>query len=76
LSNFDDVIVSAEVGMVKPDLEIFRLAAKRLGVEPSGCIFIDDIKSFIEASERVGMTGKVYEGLEDLKISMPKLLGV
>jgi len=31
---FDDVVVSADVGLAKPDPEIFRLAARRLGVPP------------------------------------------
>ncbi|MFV0485089.1 MAG: HAD family hydrolase [Candidatus Saccharimonadales bacterium] len=36
---FDDVILSYQVGLVKPDPKIFELAAQRLGVELSECVF-------------------------------------
>ena len=41
-SLFDASILSFEVGMVKPDPGIYRLACERLGVEPSECLFIGD----------------------------------
>lgn len=39
---FDSVVLSSDVGMVKPHPEIFELTAQRLGVDTSECIFIDD----------------------------------
>jgi epoxide hydrolase-like predicted phosphatase len=54
-SCFDVVIVSADVGLVKPDPEIYKLTMKRLGVEPEECIFIDDVKSFTEVGKSLGM---------------------
>lgn len=38
----DSVILSFEVGMVKPDLEIYRLGASRLGLEAADCLFVGD----------------------------------
>ena len=43
-SLFDELIISAEVRIVKPDPRIFHLAVNRLGVQPSEAIFIDDIE--------------------------------
>jgi hypothetical protein len=36
------VVFSHQVGMSKPNKEIYLLAAKRAGVEPSQCVFLDD----------------------------------
>ncbi len=42
---FDAVVISAEVGMRKPEERIFRHAAGLLGLEPAQCVFIDDIEA-------------------------------
>jgi len=52
---FDDVVISAEVGLHKPQPEIYRLAAERLEVEPSRCLFVDDLRENCEGAEAVGM---------------------
>src|SRR5688500_4504898 len=36
---FDAVVISGEVGLHKPEPQIYLLAAKRVGVEPQGCVF-------------------------------------
>jgi epoxide hydrolase-like predicted phosphatase len=57
---FDDVVVSAEVGMAKPDPAIFRLAAERLGLAPDECVFVDDWDANVEAAREVGMRGVIH----------------
>ena len=57
---FDDIVCSAEVGMAKPEPEIFRLAAGRLGVAPAECAFVDDWDQNIAAAQAVGMTAICY----------------
>lgn len=42
---FEFVLDSAEVGCEKPDPRIFHLAARRLGVEPSACVYVGDVLS-------------------------------
>jgi len=54
-SYFDDIVVSAEVGMAKPGAEIFRLAADRLGLPPEVCVFVDDWDKNVDAARAVGM---------------------
>lgn len=71
---FDEVIASADVGMVKPDPGIYRLTAKKLGVELNECVFIDDRQAFIEAGETLGMTGIHFKSFEDLKYRLEKIL--
>ncbi len=54
---FDAVIISAEVGMRKPEERIFRHAAQLLGLAPHECAFVDDIEANVLAAEALGMTG-------------------
>ncbi len=53
---FDVAIISGEVGLHKPQVEIYRLTVEKLGVEPSECVFIDDLRENCEAAEAIGMT--------------------
>lgn len=52
---FDELIISAEVKMMKPDPRIFHLAVERLGVQPPDAVFIDDIAENVEAARREGL---------------------
>ena len=58
---FDDVIVSADVGLAKPDPAIFRLAAERLSVEPEACLMIDDQAQHVEGARAAGMRAHLHE---------------
>jgi epoxide hydrolase-like predicted phosphatase len=73
---FDAVVISAEVGLHKPQPEIFRLAADRLGVEPERCVFVDDLRENIEGAEAVGMTGILHRDPEDTVARLEELLGI
>jgi len=57
---FDELIISAEVKMVKPDPRIFHLAVERLGVLPAEAIFIDDIGENVEVARREGLLAIQY----------------
>lgn len=39
---FDETIFSYDVGLLKPDLRIYRLATERLQVKPEQCLFVGD----------------------------------
>jgi putative hydrolase of the HAD superfamily len=57
---FDDVVVSGDVGLAKPDPEVFRLAARRLGVEPTACLMIDDQPQHLESARSVGLRTHLF----------------
>jgi putative hydrolase of the HAD superfamily len=57
---FDVVVISAEVGMRKPEERIFRHAAGLLGLDPAECVFVDDIEVNVTAAESVGMTAILH----------------
>ena len=54
---FDAVVISAEVGMRKPEERIFRHTAALLGLEPQECVFIDDVLANVAAAEAIGLVG-------------------
>ena len=54
-SHFDGEVVSCEVGLTKPEKEIYTLLLERFGLEPSQTMFIDDRKENVEAAAQVGI---------------------
>jgi len=52
---FDTVVISAEVGMHKPQPEIYLLAAERVGRAPEGCLFVDDLRENCDGAAAIGM---------------------
>lgn len=52
---FDVVVISAEIGMRKPEERIFRHTAALLGLEPQECVFIDDVEANVTAAQAVGL---------------------
>jgi epoxide hydrolase-like predicted phosphatase len=52
---FDAVILSGEVALRKPDPEIYRLGANRIDLDPSECVFVDDLPANLEPAARLGM---------------------
>jgi epoxide hydrolase-like predicted phosphatase len=67
---FDAVVISAEVGLHKPQPEIYLLASKRVGVEPEQCVFVDDLRENCAAAEAVGMTAILHR---DVAASVARL---
>ncbi|MFI1236891.1 HAD family hydrolase [Nocardia salmonicida] len=64
----DTVISSAAVGVAKPDLRIYEIAAEAAGVAPNRCVFIDDRPENVAAARSLGMTGIHYRGIDDLAL--------
>ncbi|GAA2423931.1 hypothetical protein GCM10010191_40100 [Actinomadura vinacea] len=52
---FDAVVISAEVGMRKPDERIFRHTVGLVGLPAEQCVFIDDVEHNVTAARAVGM---------------------
>lgn len=70
---FDVVVISAEVGMRKPDPEIFHHTLDELGVKAEGCVFVDDHPGHLKAAGAEGITTVLHRSpaetiaeLEDL----------
>jgi putative hydrolase of the HAD superfamily len=71
---FDVVVISAEVGMHKPQPEIFKLGAEQIGLEPTECVFVDDLRENCEGAEAVGMTAVLHRNVEETVARLEELL--
>jgi putative hydrolase of the HAD superfamily len=73
---FDTVVLSGEVGMRKPEKEIFLHAAETLGLAPAECVFIDDMEANVAAAQACGMTGVLHTETASTAQALQDLLGV
>jgi epoxide hydrolase-like predicted phosphatase len=73
---FDELVISAEVKMVKPDPRIFHMMVERLGVEPVEAVFIDDIGENIEAAQREGLNAIQYYDTQQTLNQLSEYLSV
>lgn len=68
---FDSLIISAEVGVAKPEAKIYLLALDQVRVKAGEAVFVDDVPANIEAAEKAGMKGILFkdprEAMERLK---------
>lgn len=64
---FDEIVVSSEVGQIKPSKEIFDTIINSLGVKASEAIFIDDNKHYINGAEKAGLMSIQF-------LNMPQLV--
>jgi 2-haloacid dehalogenase len=55
LDLFDDIIVSGQEGVAKPNPEIFKILRERIAVPLERCVFIDDSAANIQAAGRAGL---------------------
>ena len=55
MAHFDVVVESSVEGIRKPDPAIYRLACERLGVDPSRCVFLDDLGINLKPARAMGM---------------------
>lgn len=57
LAKFDGVLLSGEVGILKPDQAIFDVAAERFGLDPAHTLFVDDSQANVDAALACGWQG-------------------
>jgi putative hydrolase of the HAD superfamily len=73
---FDGSVISGEVGMHKPQPEIYRLAAERVGAAPEACVFVDDLRENCEGAKAVGMTPLLHREPAETIAKLSELTGV
>ncbi len=59
---FDGLVISGEINMVKPNREIYEYLLAKYGLAPTECIFVDDNSGNIEAGEKSGIKGYLFDG--------------
>jgi putative hydrolase of the HAD superfamily len=73
---FDATVISGDVGMHKPQPEIYRLASQRLSVEPEQAVFVDDLRENVAGAEAIGMAGILHRDSAATITELEGLLGV
>lgn len=71
---FDRVVLSYQEAIAKPDPRIYQLVCKRLGVEPSECVFADDNEVNVDAANKIGMHGIVFTSNGDYFAKLEEIL--
>jgi len=67
LRHFPQRIYSCSVGACKPDRLIYQEALRACGVRADEALYIDDIPAYVEAAQRLGMAGIVFESPTQLE---------
>lgn len=65
---FDSIVISSEIGIVKPDSAFFRKALEMINATPEEVFFIDDNSENVKAAEKLGIKSVVYKDLETLSV--------
>lgn len=67
LTWFDDILVSGEVKLRKPDLKIYQLLFEKFNINPSTTLFIDDTYENIVAAQQSGMQTIHFENPQQMR---------
>ena len=73
---FDGVVISGEIGIRKPTPRMYELGAERVGLEPSACVFVDDLPFNLEPAAELGMATVHHTSSERTIEELERLLGV
>lgn len=67
LEYFDDLVLSYEVHMTKPNPQLYGIAIYKAGVKPEEIIFIDDGFNNVRSAKELGIIGIHYKNVDQLK---------
>ncbi len=73
---FDGVVISGEVGLRKPDPEIYRMGAEAIGLDPADCVFVDDLPGNLKPARAIGMATVHHRSAAETVPELERLLGV
>jgi 2-haloacid dehalogenase len=70
---FDDILLSGDAELVKPDPAIFNLLLNKIGLSPSECLLIDDSQANIVSATELGFSGIHFSSPENLQTELQRL---
>jgi epoxide hydrolase-like predicted phosphatase len=73
---FDVTVISGEVGLRKPEPEIYELCARQLGVPTSACVFVDDLAPNVRGAAAVGMVGVLHRTYDETVSELEALMEI
>ena len=69
----DDRVISGEVGLIKPEPEIFELLLQKIGRPAHECLFIDDASANIEQAQNLGFATVHFQSSDQLAAELHRL---
>ncbi len=69
---FDELVLSCEHGLLKPEIEIYELALDAAGVLPGEALFVDDNPANVEGARRAGLASFRFAGEEDFAATLAR----
>ncbi|MBX9654708.1 HAD family phosphatase [bacterium] len=66
LDEFDELVLSYEVGAMKPDAAIYRAALAKIKCDPSECFYTDDVAPYVEAGRSFGLQAEIFRDVPSL----------
>jgi epoxide hydrolase-like predicted phosphatase len=73
---FDAVVISDQVGLRKPDPEIFQLTTSKIGLSPADCLFVDDTEGNLPGARELGMGTLFFTGAAGEVAEIERLIGI
>lgn len=73
---FHVLVFSGDVGVAKPDVEIYRLTVSRLGLAPAECVFVDDLAVNVRGAVAAGLVGVHHTSVPTTLTELNALLGI
>jgi len=70
---FDDIVISGDVGLAKPQPEIFQLVCDRNGIEPSQAVFLDDSPANVQGALDAGWSAFVFTSAEQARADLASI---
>ncbi|UGS34147.1 HAD family hydrolase [Capillimicrobium parvum] len=71
---FDALVISGEEGIRKPDPAIYVMGAQRIGLAPSDCVFVDDLKFNLKPARELGMATVHHTSAPETARALDELL--
>lgn len=71
---FNEIVISSEVGIIKPDPRIYEHALSQLGAKAEEAVFIDDSPVRVDGAKAIGMKAIWYQNFGQMKTELEKLL--
>jgi epoxide hydrolase-like predicted phosphatase len=73
---FDLMVISAEVGVAKPDARIYQYALEQFAVAPGESVFVDDFPVNVDGARQAGMHAILFTAPEPALTQLDKLLAL
>jgi 2-haloacid dehalogenase len=70
---FDEIVVSGELGLIKPDRAIYEKLVEKTDLDPASSVFVDDREPNVRAAERLGFAGVVFREPAELERELTSL---